>query len=303
MNYKNIYIVLSFLMLSSAMYGTSAVTYNFSGGRFGDDLISYCHAKWISFKYDIPLLYKPFRYSDQLVLHTSNRIYSKDEVAQFKRVVQLQNKNFAIDRDADFLYVVPYFPESYFELGNHDYPELFAVDWANKFFLAELRKVVKPCSFAMTPDIPEGYLSVAVHVRKGTGIDSPDISFIIPHKSPPDIYYIEQLQKIADMCADKLVYVYIFTDHDEPIELVRHYSNMVNRKNITFACRENGNRHDRNVVDDFFALTKFDCLIRSDSNYSLMASKFADYKIQISPHAITRNGREIIIGEVDIVCS
>jgi len=73
---------------------------------------------------------------------------------------------------------------------------------------------------------------------------------------------------------------------------------MVNRKNITFACRENGNRHDRNVVDDFFALTKFDCLIRSDSNYSLMASKFADYKIQISPHAITKKGHEVIISEV-----
>ncbi|MFA5306719.1 MAG: hypothetical protein WC365_04680, partial [Candidatus Babeliales bacterium] len=47
--------------------GISAVTYGLSGGRFGDNLLCYVHAKWISYKYHIPLLYFPFEYSSHLV--------------------------------------------------------------------------------------------------------------------------------------------------------------------------------------------------------------------------------------------
>ena len=55
-----------------------------------------------------------------------------------------------------------------------------------------------------------------------------------------------------------------------------------------------------NVVDDFFALTQFDCLIRADSNFSFVAAKLAHYEIVISPwHGIIAEN-ETIIDEINL---
>ena len=47
------------------------------GGRLGDQLIAYMHAKWVSYLYDIPLLYKPFHYSNDLVLDDKEELYRR----------------------------------------------------------------------------------------------------------------------------------------------------------------------------------------------------------------------------------
>ena len=48
---------------------TCAVTYDLFDGRFAERAVNYLHAKWISYKTGMPLLYKPFLYSDEFVLH------------------------------------------------------------------------------------------------------------------------------------------------------------------------------------------------------------------------------------------
>ena len=40
---------------------------------------------------------------------------------------------------------------------------------------------------------------------------------------------------------------------------------------------------DTNMLEDFFALTQFDCLVRPDSNFSIAAEKISDFKIIIYP--------------------
>ncbi len=57
------------VMLSMLTVYPAAVTYDFSGGRLGDNLISFSHVLWASYKYEVPLLYRSFKYSDQLQLH------------------------------------------------------------------------------------------------------------------------------------------------------------------------------------------------------------------------------------------
>ena len=52
----------------------------FGRGRFGDKIIYYVTAKWISFKFNIPLLFKPFRYSSMLRLGREEKKYSKEIV-------------------------------------------------------------------------------------------------------------------------------------------------------------------------------------------------------------------------------
>src|SRR5665213_983093 len=81
---------ISFICLVSYSYAheEKAVTYEFSGGRLGDNLLSYLHAKWISYRHQIPLLYKPFKYSDKLMLDT-NEIRFDLSTKKFEQVVHL----------------------------------------------------------------------------------------------------------------------------------------------------------------------------------------------------------------------
>ena len=44
------------------------VSYRLSGGRFGDNLLAYMHAKWVSYRYEIPLVYHDFPYAKELML-------------------------------------------------------------------------------------------------------------------------------------------------------------------------------------------------------------------------------------------
>ena len=60
-------LIFSLLCLVSSVKA-AGVTYTFSGGRFGDNLISYLHAKWVAYRAGVPLLYKPFGYSGMLVM-------------------------------------------------------------------------------------------------------------------------------------------------------------------------------------------------------------------------------------------
>lgn len=284
-------------MVSLAIHGTSAVTYEFSGGRFGDNLIAYCHAKWIAYKNNIPLLYRPFEYSDGLVLHQVELHYTQKRVEGFKQVVYITHHNCIIKRNADILYVVPYFAESPFEASDS---ACFAVEWQNEGFLKLLNSLIKPSVSFQSAEIPHNHLSVAVHVRKGGSYwdEAENLSWKIPHKCPPDSYYIEQIQWLADQFTTQKLYVHLFTDHQDPLFLFHHYQQAVDRKNVVFACRQKDNDYNKNVLDDFFALMRFDFLIRPDSNFSLMAAKLHRYKMQIYPHQISQHNRIVTIQKV-----
>lgn len=290
---KLIVIALSALVVmaqTGALYGASAVTYELCHGRMGDKLLSVSHAKWISYKYNIPFVYRPFDYSDQFTMHLDEQLYSATDFAKYRKVV-LDDQNIVINPKANILYIVPYFPESDFESDRSSScfyrPRYFSVDWTDRSFLNELRDFIKPRFQLTSPAIPQGYISVAVHVRKGGGFDVANLTQLVPHKSPPDCYFIEQIKRLTAMFPNQMLYVFLFTDHDKPLELMNSYESAVNNERVRFACREIDNAHNKNVLDDFFALTKFDCLIRSDSNFSLVASKLADYRVQISPYHIT----------------
>src|SRR3990167_1085814 len=86
----------------------AAVTYDFSGGRFGDCIMCYLHAKWISFKYKIPIIFKPFKYSDKLVMHYKELQFDNN-INRLKRVI-FKNESL-INRNSNNLYVVPYFSQ------------------------------------------------------------------------------------------------------------------------------------------------------------------------------------------------
>ncbi len=71
---------------------------------------------------------------------------------------------------------------------------------------------------------------------------------------------------------------------------------------IEFDFRKTGNRHDANVLEDFFSLFLFDILIRPDSNFSLVPSLLHDYAILVTPgHFTTTSKNTIEVDEFSIV--
>lgn len=73
---KKIIILIGFVLTINP---NICVTYGNNDARLGDQLIGFLHAKWVSFKYQIPLLYIPFSYSDQLVLSDKEQYFCNKE--------------------------------------------------------------------------------------------------------------------------------------------------------------------------------------------------------------------------------
>lgn len=302
-------LILTFVLLFSSYisdHARSAVTYNFSGGRFGDSLVSYCHALWISYKFDLTLIYKPFKYSDQLLMHESDILYCPDSINQYTQALHI-NHALQYGVQLDTLYVVPFFCESHIEKDDPRCPFLFQVDWKNEGFINELKRRICPHRGFELLNLPHDSITVAVHVRKGTGWDIPQfapsfekLTEMHPLKWPPDSYYIEQIKYLMNVFPHQKLFIQLFTDHDKPQEIMEKYRTIINDSRITWKCRNTNNRHDLNVLEDFFALTQFDCLIRNDSNFSIIASKLGNYKVLIAPWESQWEDEKIVITQVMI---
>ncbi len=298
------------LFLATALWCTTPiksaeVTYTFSGGRFGDNLVAYAHAKWISYHYQMPLLYKKFPYSDYLVMHSAEKRYSAKRTHK-KNAYQLGKKILQpTDKGQNALYIVPYFPESSYEQkitrfsSKNDWP-FFHVNWEDEGFKQELKRMISPKESVPQLHLPKDRLTIAVHARKGGGIDGPNHHLIEPLRLPPNSYFIEQIKAIYLLSNKKPLYVYLFTDDLNPQQIVDDFKNNLQGINVQISYRKDGRHHKKAVIDDFFSMLQFDCLIRSESNFSFMASKIGDYKVVINPLLFTWVGCKPHISKVNI---
>ncbi len=309
--YKLFYInfFLSILSFKSEL-NSAKITYELSGGRFGDNLVAYCHAKWLSLKNNIPLLFKPFEYSNQLAMHYLDEHIN---ITQINKKVLLQ-KDLHLKEESDSIYSVPYFGEDITEHRTNPHWIYFEVDWKDPEFKKELQKLIDPIDINVKKiNLSSDYINVAVHIRQGGGYDQPlsnagnksivFADFDFPLKFPPITFYIDQIKKISEIFKHSKIYLYIFTDDKNPELLVSNIkSQLSNYNNLTFDFRRKNNAHNRNVVSDFFAITQFDCLIRSQSNFSLMASKIGNYKVEIFPiDYISGKNKKPIINKIKII--
>ena len=113
-----------------------------------------------------------------------------------------------------------------------------------------------------------------------------------------DLFYIEMIKKVSELFNDEPLYVCIFTDYVNPWEIITTYKAKINKPNIIFDFKiSKTNLEWINILDDFFTLTRFDCLIRSDSNFPIMASKLTRYKLQIAPYKVENLNGKIRIKE------
>lgn len=280
-------IFLFILLFTHALACTnSAITWEPNGGRFGDNLLSYSRAKWISYKYNIPVLYLPFKYSDQLMIHEQETMYTQELAQQFSNTVYLPTKlKHRLLSQESTLYVSHW---------NVD----IDIDWFDSAFTEELKKNIAPRQPLEKVAIPENCISIAVHVRNGGGfvVDTEQEKERCPLRFVPDEFYIDQIARITNMFPKQNLYVHIFTDHLEPKTLKKKFKKALNNPRITFGYREQGNYHNANVLEDFFSMMDFDCLIRPGSHYSRFVQRLGSNKIVIYPESFkaTSEGKKII---------
>lgn len=281
-----IFYCICFLLTSSRAFAENAVTYPLNDGRFGDCLLSYIHAKWLSYKYDVPLLYVPFRYSHELKLSQLEPSCYTNGHRFTQKILQQHEKLETLNAAVSTLFMIPYFPESAWERENlslWNNALYFHVDPSDPGFKTELKRCIAPIQVLPELPLPKNRTSVAVHVRLGTGVDTGPTFECFPMKFPAHEFYIDGIRTIYQMLHRSPLYVHIFTDDPNPLAIVQKYQSALSDCNIEFGFRESGNRHDSHVVEDFFAMTQFDCSVHGDSNYSICASFIADYKIEITP--------------------
>ncbi len=290
-----------------------AVTYFLNRGRLGDKIIYYTTAKWISHKFNIPLFIKPFQYSSMLRFGVEEKKYSKGIARQFKKVIPVCREQDVIRyKKANVLF------ESkgvYFRTPRcAGLEQTIGYMLQDQYFAAELRNMLQPVVPLPQITLPEDKVAVAVHIRKGgEGFDLPlnSIQYYTklskfaderwPLKFPPEQYYVDQIKRISTLLDDAPLFMYIFTDDRNPGKLINRIKREVGKDNITFACRSSGNMHNRYVIEDFYNMSCFDCLIRSGSHFAVAAQLLGNHKIIIYPKHWKWIGRKLIIDEISIV--
>ena len=276
----------------------NAITYSFSGGRLGDNLVAYLHARWMSYKYGLPLLYMPFPYSDQFCLHDMDVQFSDSFI--FSKTHWTQAESQISTKPSATLYIIPFVMESKFEYNwfnlKNQIPFIKA-DWEDPSFRAEVIRCLQPKYPVATVVPPKDVISIAVHVRR---TEAPVVAAMFPLKFLPDSFYIEQIQRVAEIFKDKNLYVHIFTDLPDPLTLVNFYKAAVNNPRIEFGCRAVGNTFYTNVLEDFYSFANFDCLICSLSHYPMVASLLKDFAVIISPAYGTVTNDQLEIHQLEI---
>lgn len=299
----------------------SCVRYVLSGGRFGDNLLAVAHAKWVSYTLGLPLMYNPFPFSDQLqlskdpsLIHSDCQcispyfddlqrsidpfiekkgcyhLFSQYILRSRQQYLNLCRLMLSANARETALVTVPYYPESRhdFRRDADFYTAHIEVDWNDPCFKEELRRLFSPLHPTEKHEFPEGRTTVALHIRSGAGFDQFNVQKVLPLKSPPLSYYVDALNILREISSQPL-YVFIFTDDPFPERFKSFFSSNFSDTDISFACRMKNNRHDRNVLDDFFAFSQFDCLICTYSHYSYVASKVFDFDMIVTPVDFTKD--------------
>jgi hypothetical protein len=261
---------------------TSAITFEKGGGRFGDQLVSYLHALWMNYRTGLPILLPEIDLCDQLQLSTKHpRIL--DKTMAVRNISS--NANFYQIAKRNTLYYIPYFPDFSYEAA-YQWDAYIVIDWEDPHFLALVRENLSPKNELPKLSLPENRVSVAMHVRRGGGYDDPHgerMDVIWPMKFPPDQFYFDSLRQIDALLDHPPLHIHIFTDAIDPSEIALRYREALSDLDVTFSFREEGNRYNQNILEDFFAMLQFDCLIYPLSNFSYIPSRIGNYKVRIAP--------------------
>lgn len=219
----------------------------------------------------------------------------------FESRITLKNLLSLVSLPPSSLIVVPYFRSEGHKDASNKY---FDVNWKSQKFRLWARTLLQPHFPIKTIEKKIDKLNVLVHVRTGGGFDSKKEQLEFPHKFPPQIFYIKALERISCQYGHPPIYAHIMTDDPNPSQIAKQFQKkFYHLPNITFGCRAKENGYDLNVLEDFFSIPAFDCLIRGDSTFAIVASLLGDFKMIICPKEAHVEEEEVVIDSVEIIYS
>lgn len=257
-------------------------------GRFGDQLLLFSHAAWFSHLLKCPLVYDPFKYSDQLCMHDDPDLLKRKPHHSHLMTLCTPNDLLrfynALSNPTlleNTLIEIPFYPESpyLFEGHNPKKPQFTEVNWKDPKFLAKLRRWISPKKPLPKLKIPSNKVTVALHYRTGEGYDKKGWEVRFPLKAPPDDFYIDCLKYLSKI-ETKPLYVHIFTDSQNPSAVQAKFQALFPKIQFDSHTPKPG---EDTVLQDFFGMEGFECLIRPDSHFSMMASYLFPYRMIFSP--------------------
>lgn len=304
----------------------SMVTYDLSGGRFGDGLVSYFHGKWLSYRYGIPLLFNPFPLSEYLNLSAMEVNPDERHRSSFKEVVHLISKE-NIERlkchqkEENILYVVPYYSEFEGECNHEFFKKHVHIEWQNESFRNLLLKHIDSDHAKPRPVIFQDMVNIALHVRTGRGFDnlaSPGEDYIqalknekqfcnifFPLKLPAMNYFSNALHQCCLLLGNEQVHVHVFTDDVQPVKVLnalQDHMNLVEHDCSLVYTHGDGSQKALSIIEDFLSMTHFDCLIRPASNFSFAAAKISDFHMEISPKRFVALEDFFFVNALNVQC-
>lgn len=299
--------------------------------RFGNQLLAYFKAQWLVDKYDLPYLHEHFDFDHLLQVNNAH-----SELKSFLKTHPLAKtiriKNF--DEVLDFISKKHRRPIIFcvdFNSRDDQAPHYHLHEWTemreNKRFIEKMRNLLSPAAPLDIVEIPENMKSIAVHIRKGGGDELPlwsiqyfdeeilreekqkqyDYSIVQNHfhdtlrpfKTPPEQYYVDQLNKVMEMYPNENFYVHVFTDDPDPVGLIERLKEKVSaRGEIIFNTRQQNNSHDSNVVEDLLSMMNFNVLIRTLSSYSVFSHVLGKHELVIYPKQYEWIGRCLVYTDV-----
>ncbi|HSX10722.1 MAG TPA: hypothetical protein VLF94_03275 [Chlamydiales bacterium] len=280
------------ILVSSLLMAHSRHAISYEGGdRFGDRLSTYAQARYLSYVTGIQFLYRPFCYTDQATIDFQALPY--DEVApKYRLVFRICSAKTLADFYAKAanpytpptLFIFEYAPTDISEWENdRTRSALLNIPWRDERFAAYLKQCLVPN--VPIPDLrKEGRLNVADHVRTLSGADTIDTSiYYLPLKHPTLDYHKSQIKKVYEWNQKKPMHVFLFSDTKKPQELLAQFRNCFLGYDILFDIQFLDKPDTDHVIQDFFAMQKFNVIIATQSNFSMMAWRFGSPDMVIFP--------------------
>ena len=290
-----------------------AVTYNYKGkillktrssrtSRLGDYILLVSSALWYSHTQNLPLLVrknynKHFPHQDLAAL--------EDFPAKFfDKIVRLNSLDMAIkNRTKKTLYVVQWKSRATRSL-------LFQFAYHDKLFYSKLRTIFKPSASLPPLKKTRKEITVALHIRKADQHDlklygpvASDEPIIIPGKKyvdmkwpskfPPNVFYINTLEKLYKLIKTNPIRVILFTNDLNPDKLLQKIKSAVKIPNMIFQLSPG-----KTVLEDWNLMQKCDGLIRGSSLFAWSAELLGLHKFSIHPKEISWLNNNLIVGEV-----
>lgn len=294
-----------------------------AGGRLGDWVIAYCKALYYSQETGIPITLPHIDHASAFLF------YEQEEqvgALSFDRTVVVKKPADIKPLRGNILFVVDLFTPLSAErdFGESDFfVEEICEKMAQKpAYAARLKHMLQPSvPYTKVPIFNDG-ISVAVHIRRGSGADMPlfsqqlytsdeanmadvgkrahhscavDVGF--PLKFPPEQFFVDQINGLAKLLPTHVLHFCIFTDDAYPEELLERIKKNCPITNGDFSLSNAHVWHEK-IEDDLFAMTHFDCLIRSCSHFGGIAQIMGDYKLIVSPTKFAWHNKCLVIHEV-----